>query len=164
MQPKNSLISLAIAVALVACWANTAFGQRTVTIPPSSIALPSDAGVRSHTNVQIMAAPTGARAPNGGPPFSGYFYEDPASLACIYSLIAPQPWSKDKGCNPNDPSLGNPTGGSQAIAIVDAYDDPYAASDLEDFSAQFGVPGSPKFSIVYAPLGNTTTVGCSSLR
>jgi subtilase family serine protease len=162
MQPKNSLISLAIAVVLMACWATVAFGQSSVTIPHSSIARPSDAGVRSHTNIQIMAAPTGARAPNGGPPFSGLFYEDPASLACIYSLMAPQPWSKDKGCNPNDPTLNNPTGGSQAIAVVDAYDDPNASSDLYDFSAQFGVPGSPKFSVVYAPPGNPSGTGCSS--
>ncbi len=43
----------------------------------------------------------------------------------------------------------NPTGGSNAIAIVDAYDDPTAASDLAAFSTQFGLP-APNFSVVYA--------------
>ena len=44
-----------------------------------------------------------------------------------------------------------PHGGSHTIAIVDAYDDPSAASDLAYFSDQFGVPFSPeKFKVVYA--------------
>jgi subtilase family serine protease len=43
----------------------------------------------------------------------------------------------------------NPTGGSNAIAIVDAYDDPYAVSDLQYFSSQFGLP-KPNIEVVYA--------------
>jgi kumamolisin len=44
----------------------------------------------------------------------------------------------------------NPTGGSNVIALVDAYDDPYAGPDLAYFSAQFGLPFSPeKFQVVY---------------
>jgi kumamolisin len=51
-------------------------------------------------------------------------------------------------CNPNVVTL-NPTGGSKTIAIVDAYDDPNAASDLAAFSAQFGLPPA-NFQVVYA--------------
>jgi subtilase family serine protease len=45
----------------------------------------------------------------------------------------------------------SPAGGAGAIAIVDAFDDPTAASDLALFSAQFGLPFNPSnFQIVYA--------------
>lgn len=94
-----------------------------------------------HTNVRYMAGFT----PDELPPFSGYAYETPASLACVYGL-APH----TKGCNPNS-TTQNSTGGSQTIAIVDAYDDPNAAADLATFSSQFGLPfSSSKFKVVYA--------------
>jgi len=115
--------------------------QHTVKIPASSHANALDAGVRMHTNVRYMAGFT----PDELPPFSGYAYETPASLACIYGL-APH----TKGCNPNV-TVQNATGGSQSIAIVDAYDDPNAAADLAYFSQQFGLPYSDsKFKVVYA--------------
>ena len=53
------------------------------------------------------------------------------------------------GCKPTDATLLNPTGGTKAIAIVDAYDYPSAFSDLELFSAQFGLL-APNFQVVYA--------------
>jgi kumamolisin len=149
------------AAVMAAGWASGAPGQISVTIPPSSTSKPSDAGVVSHTNIQITAPPaffTAPRAPNGGPPFAGYFYEDPASLACIYNLIP----TFDNTCNPNNTRLSNPTGGSRAIAVVDAYDDPNAESDLQTFSAQFGVPAPNKFSVVFAQAGGgscTTATG-----
>jgi subtilase family serine protease len=37
-------------------------------------------------------------------------------------------------------AITNTTGAGKTIAIVDAYDDPTAASDLNAFSAQFGLP------------------------
>jgi subtilase family serine protease len=50
----------------------------------------------------------------------------------------------------------NPTGGSKAIAIVDAYDDPKALNDLKVFSAQFGVPFNQNdFTVVYANASGT---------
>jgi subtilase family serine protease len=52
------------------------------------------------------------------------------------------------GCNPNI-ATANPTGGSRAIAIVDAYDDPNALNDLRKFSTQFGLP-APNLTVVYA--------------
>jgi kumamolisin len=115
--------------------------QHTIKIPAASHAAAGDAGVRMHTNVRYMAGFT----PDELPPFSGYAYETPASLACIYGLVP-----HTQGCNPNS-TLQNPTGGSQTIAIVDAYDDPSAAADLAVFSSQFGLPfSSSKFKVVYA--------------
>jgi kumamolisin len=123
-----------------------------VTIPKSSQELPADVGNRFHTNIQILGTgtmlPTGQLSPQTvGPPFPGYFYETPASLACIYNLVH-QP---GRACNPNVVDA-NPNGGSKAIAIVDAFDDPIAVSDLTAFSAQFGValPTPATFQVVYA--------------
>jgi kumamolisin len=86
-----------------------------------------------------------------GPPYAGFLYETPGSVACVYQLT-----KAVTGCNPNT-ALTVAAGGSRAIAIVDAYDDPNAASDLAYFSAQFGLP-APKFQVVYAggtkPAGN----------
>ena len=82
--------------------------------------------------------------PVGSPPFAGYFFETPASLACVYSLVPPV-----AGCNPNTVTT-NPSGGSRSIAIVEPYDDPYAGPDLAYFSAQFGLPFSTsQFQVVY---------------
>src|SRR5262249_4856947 len=78
------------------------------------------------------------------------YYETPASLACVYGLTSVSP--AQIGCNPNDPTLLNPSGGAKAIAIVDAFDYPTAMSDLQIFSAQFGLPAptSANFQAVYA--------------
>jgi subtilase family serine protease len=78
------------------------------------------------------------------PPFSGYLFETPASIACVYNLVE----VPIKGCNPNL-TTANPTGGNHAIALVDAFDDPTAASDLATFSTQFGLPAA-NFTVVYA--------------
>ena len=82
--------------------------------------------------------------PDEAPPFSGFAYETPASLACVYHLVSPTP----AGCNPNTVET-NPSGGSKVIAVVDAYDDPNAADDLAAFSTQFGLPQA-QFQVVYA--------------
>jgi subtilase family serine protease len=122
-----------------------------VSIPKSSLEKPTDFGRRFHTNIQILGSgaiipPQGVSANTQGPPYTGYFNETPASLACIYNLVS----SSNRDCNPNVVTA-NPTGGARAIAIVDAYDDPNAASDLATFSAQFGIPFDPsKFQVVYA--------------
>lgn len=117
--------------------------QARLVIPPSSESKAADTGIRAHTNVRLVFHPN--LTPNELPPFSGEGYETPASLACIYLLASPIP-----GCNPNL-TTKNPDGGSESIAIVDAYDDPNAASDLQAFSGQFGLPFNPnKFSVVYA--------------
>lgn len=158
--------SLAMAATLFAVCASTGLAQSaspggitSVTIPISSHANNLNVGVRAHTNIRFLGSPGNFKGEPqlSGPPFPGYFYEDPASIACIYNL---QP--REPGCNPNA-VYSNPTGGARAIAIVDAYDDPNAYADLQDFSAQFGVatitPAS--FQVVYAPFGGATPGSCT---
>lgn len=115
-----------------------------VFTPDSSLEKSTDLGKRAHTNLQLFL-PTKSmnNAQPQGPPYSGYGYETPASLGCVYGLV-----KVVAGCNPNTVTA-NPTGGSRMIAIVDAYDAPNAASDLALFSAQFGLPPA-NFQAVYA--------------
>ena len=80
-------------------------------IPESSIEHPGDAGKRAHTHLQILAGPAGGLGVGGG--------ISPAQMRTFYNL----------------PS----TGGSQIVAIVDAYDDPNALSDFNAFAAQYGL-------------------------
>lgn len=78
------------------------------------------------------------------PPFSGYGYETPASISCLYALV-----TVTTGCNPNAVTT-SATGGTQSIAIVDAFDDPFAGPDLAYYSAQFGLPFDPaQLQVVY---------------
>lgn len=60
--------------------------------------------------------------------------ETPASIACVYGLT-----QQIEGC-PIDGTTALPTGGWGAIAVVEAYDNPYAEDDLEKFSREFGLP------------------------
>jgi len=165
MELRHAIVSLVIASTLFVSSASTALAQSvrpgggtSVTIPTSSIANTLDAGKRAHTNVRFQLPSVNLKeAPQfTGPPYSGYFYEDPASIACIYHLVTPR-----SGCNPNVVTT-NPSGGGKAIAVVDAYDDPNAYNDLQTFSAQFGVaPITPSsFQVVYAPFGGVTPGSC----
>ncbi len=127
----------------------------SVVVPQSSVGHAEDIGVRSHTNIVFEAVqrPNGqalqqsANSPNGAPPFSGYGFETPASLGCVYNLVS----KPVVGCNPNVVTE-DPPGGTRTIASVDAYDDPNAISDLNAFSSQFGLPlvNSNTFKTVYA--------------
>jgi subtilase family serine protease len=83
-----------------------------VIIPDTTIEHPENIGLRAHTNHLVVYRPefTGT-APAG---------ETPQSIRAVYKL----------------PS----TGGSGAIAIVDAFDYPTAENDLAVFSSQFGLP------------------------
>jgi hypothetical protein len=109
--------------------------------------------------VKFGAEPNGYALPEAdlltpsGPPFPGYAFETPASIACLYQLVLPA-----TGCNPNSFKT-NPSGGSKAIGIVDAYDYPTAMADLNAFSTQFGLPTvtSTNFKVIFA--GGTG--GCS---
>jgi kumamolisin len=134
------------------------YAPGTIFDPSSSLPLESDAGKRVHTNLKILVPPANAAGGkaqppqyNGvsplTPPYSGYFFETPASLACIYQLVP----VTVAGCNPNL-ALTNAATGSKAIAIVDAFDYPAALSDLTNFSKQFGLPAptSSNFQVVYA--------------
>jgi subtilase family serine protease len=105
----------------------------TAAFAPTASAAPSAVGV-AHRNVPVCSAPvSGAAAcdairhdrltaagrviPNASP--AGYH---PADLQSAYAL----------------PSATS--GGGQVVAIVDAYDDPYALSDVNTYRAQFGTP------------------------
>jgi subtilase family serine protease len=144
--------------ALGAFAASDAYGEFAargghVETPESSIEQPEHVGVRAHTNYKTFVPNAGLASPQksslevpaqaGGPPYAGYFYETPASLGCIYQLVNSLP-----GCNPNTVSA-NPSGGGRAIAIVDAYHYPTAASDLSVFSSQFELPRA-NLQVVYA--------------
>jgi len=142
-----------VAIAVVALWlllSNSVLAQGPrgrIVVPASSIARPGDAGKRAHTNVRLFVPDGGFTHANPlvGPPFLGLGFETPASLGCVYHLTASSP-----GCNPNV-ATANPSGGSRAIAIVDAYHDPDAATDLKNFCAQFGIPfTASQFEVVYA--------------
>jgi kumamolisin len=134
-------------------------GAGHVVIPQSGIARPEDLGLRSQTQFKILVPP-GRPADQPGfavadsreivgremainSPVSGYYAETPATLACLYLETAAA-----TGCNPETLSTVA-TGGSKAIAIVDAYDYPTALADLTAFSKQFGLP---------APTASTFTV------
>ena len=120
-------------------------------LPPSSVANPADAGKKAHTNYRYLAvppdiAPPALHGPNPMvPPGSGNF-ETPASLACIYGLVP-----KTMACNPRKVTA-NVAGGSKAIAIVDAFDDPTVLADLKAYSTQFGLPAitAANFQVVFA--------------
>jgi kumamolisin len=130
-----------------------------VWTPHASIEHADHIGRFAHTNTKIFV-PTGGmdnvHPPSGGEgpeiiPGPSYFYETPASLGCVYGLTSVS--SAQTGCNPTDPTpLPNPAGGAKAIAIVDAFHYPTAMSDLQMFSAQFGLPlpTSANFQVVYA--------------
>jgi subtilase family serine protease len=132
---------------------------RTI-IPESGMERPEDVGIRMHTTYQIFvpsdrakfgAQPAGYALPEvsplvTGPPFAGYAFETPASIACVYSLV-----TTAAGCNPNTFKT-NPSGGSKAIGIVDAFNYPTALADLNQFSLQFGLPTmtSSTFKVIFA--------------
>jgi subtilase family serine protease len=117
-----------------------------VVVPPSSVPVPADRGKKAHSNFSYITPASGEFNPQFPPPGSGYAYETPASLACLYKLVA-----VTTGCNPLTVSTVA-TGGSQKIAIVDAFDDPEAAADLAYFSDQFGLPFKvSQFKVIQVP-------------
>jgi subtilase family serine protease len=131
------------------------FGSGHIAIPQSGLRRLEDVGRRSNTQFKILVP---AGRPEGVVGFSeaevdrdaiqplgGYNAETPASLACLYGLVA-----LTSGCNPGTVTKVA-TGGSKAIAIVDAYDYPTAYSDLVAYSQQFGLPQptSATFTVAY---------------
>jgi len=107
-----------------------------VYTPESSIERPGDIGLRAHTNIMVkihsdITNPCGPTC------------ETPASLACIYRTVTTIP-----GC-PIATATTLPTGGVGAIALVDAYDNPDAVTDINTYAAQFGLP-TPNFTVVFA--------------
>ncbi|HTW81322.1 MAG TPA: S53 family peptidase [Terracidiphilus sp.] len=133
-------------------------GSGQVVIPHSGIQRPDDVGIRARTLYKIFV-PTGrpqgvvgfgedevvSRETAAKPvqPIAGYFAETPASVACLYHLV-----TATSGCNLATLTTVA-TGGSKAIAIVDAFDYPTALVDLTAYSQQFGLP---------APTSSTFTI------
>ena len=114
--------------------------QGTVITPASSVQRPEDAGRFAHTNYKLFA-PAGRNMATISP--DNTYAEYPASLACLYKVGPAY-----AGCVPaNNGKVA--TGGWGAIALVDAYDDPTAATDLAYFSSYFGLPAA-NFSTVIA--------------
>ena len=91
----------------------TPFTPFQILVPPSSGTSFQNFGVRAHTNLRVLDVPDsdGAKAAQ---------FNTPDTLRAIYHL----------------PS----TGGSGAIAIVDAYDFPTALNDFNAFSDYFSLP------------------------
>jgi subtilase family serine protease len=142
MRRSIVLLALALTVLLLGFTtpapAQSSPAKGTVIVPESSIVHPGDAGVRAHTNILIFV-------PDEVEPGSYPAGENPASLACIYDLV-----KQTKGCPQS--STYFPTGGAKAIALVDAYDNPDASTDIETFAKAFGY-GTPNFTQVYATSG-----------
>jgi len=128
-------------------------GHGAIITPPSSVA-PKQNGktlktMKMNTNL-LVYWPAGWSPSEVAPPKTneqpvpGYYYETPASIACVYGLV-----TAVSGCNPSSFNTVV-TGGTKAIAIVDAYDDPWAGPDLAYFSDQFGLPFSTsQLQVVY---------------
>jgi kumamolisin len=117
-----------------------------VITPTASVERPEDVGVRMHTHYLLyvpdrptadqLARMAAKKQVKSAQPSNDYDAETPASLACLYGLVA---WTP--GCNPVSlPNTAVSKLGSKNIAIVDAYDDPDAEADLGKYSAQFGLP------------------------
>ncbi len=125
-------------------------GGGRIVVPDSSIERPIDRGVRAHTNVELFYPTDGLPLTAANTP--GGYFETPASLACVYRQV-----KLVTGCNPTVVTTVS-SHGSRAIAIVDAYDDPNAKSDLAAFAAEFGLPAPTvkNFEVVYAASGSST--------
>ena len=139
MMPR-SLVGLALVAVffLSLPWSGVAQSSSAVIIPPSSLQRPEDLGISAHTNFWLPTRPAAESSDTGAPT-----PETPASLACVYKLT-----KQVKGC-PISGTTQVPTGGAKAIAIVSAYDNPDAKTDLDIFSQQFGL-ASADFTQVYA--------------
>jgi hypothetical protein len=146
------IVSAAVSAALLSFPSATS-AQTHVFIPQSSLPQQLDPHgnrmARTHLRVLVPFAAKmnfgqATVQPSELPPFGGLLFETPASLACVYRLVE----VRVPGCNPNLTTT-NPTGGSRAIALVDAFDDPTAAADLAAFSNQFDLPPG-RLTVVYA--------------
>lgn len=135
---KLSLTLCAIAMGL-SCSLSTVSGQSfprhfQVLVPDSAQSSPFDRGVRYHTRLRVLVVPDTSASTVSQ-------FNTPASLRSVYNL----------------PS----TGGSGAIALVDAYHYPTSLTDFNAFSRYFGLPQETSrmvtngnnriFQVVYAP-------------
>jgi len=121
---------------------------RPIEVPDSTNELPGDIGARAHTNHLIVLRPEQMKQATSSIPVG----ETPGSLACVYQTVSPTTGCPVTGNYKNGNSgLAIPKGGSQTIAVVDAYDYPTAPADLAVFSVEFGLP---------LPCSTSLTSGC----
>jgi kumamolisin len=132
--------------------AGTVRAQGAVITPASSVVRPEDAGIRAHTNLMLFA-PAGRDMSTISPDTT--FAEYPASIACVYK-VGPN----YAGCVPANNGK-HASGGWGAIALVDAYDDPNAATDLAFFDTYFGLPLA-HFTRVFANSSFGTLAGLTA--
>jgi kumamolisin len=124
---STMFFSLLAVAALLAATTPQLFAQgqgpahASILIPATTVEHPQDVGVRAHTNHLILVRPDFVGASPSG--------ETPSSIRSVYALSS---------------NVGS--GGSQTIAIVDAFHYPTAANDLSVFSTQFGLPVMPDCS------------------
>lgn len=126
--------------------------------PESGIERPEDLGFRAHTTYVVrsadggkprgLATPQLLQTPSSISPDTIEEAETPASLGCLY---VSSPSKRTTGCIPNGAggTKGPSSLGWGAIALVDAYDNPDAASDLVTFDKYWGLPAA-KFVKIYA--------------
>jgi len=98
-----------------------AHGERDVNVCTTDVSVGTASCLaRVRTDGQAVAAARGRAAASSG---SGVPYS-PASLQAAYNLT----------------SLSSTNGVGQTVAIVDAYDDPNALSDVTQYRSQYGLP------------------------
>jgi kumamolisin len=111
-----------------------------VYVPDSGIEKPEDAGKFMHTT--YMLPTVGNQVPEPSVTLPGG--ETPASIECVYRING----SYSSGCGKSTTGAET-TSGWGTIALVDAYDNPDAATDFATFSTEFGLP-TTGFTKVYA--------------
>jgi len=113
-------------------------GKGRIVIPQSSLKSGDPLKARTHYHILVPDRPAVPPSPPKpgtlNPATSISLAETPASLACVYRLVA-----QSMGCNPNT-FFTVATGGTRTIAIVDAFHNPTAKIDLAFFSHAFGLP------------------------
>jgi len=134
-----------------------------IVTPASSIERAEDAGLRAHTNVVVKSldgvkpfALTSSQTNSfaGITPDTVTTIETPESLGCLY---VQSPNHVSTGCVPNfyaGHGGGPSSAGWGAIALVDAYDNPNASTDLTNFDKYFGLPAAHFTKI---EMGNSCT-------
>jgi subtilase family serine protease len=116
-----SAVALLFGISVLPAQAQKHYYPERVIVPQSSVDRPEDTGIAAHTNVEILATTThpkkGAYPLGGLGPAGGV---SPGQLLSFYNI--------------------RKIGGANAIAIIDAYDNPNALSDFNAFSTQFNLP------------------------
>ena len=129
-----------------------------IFVPESSKEQPG----RVHTTYVLHSLdgkkPAGFKAPmamsSNAPAGTTEEAETPQSLGCLY-VSSPT----SAGCIPNyNPSSGGPSAaGYGAIALVDAYDNPNASTDLAAFDTYWGLPAATFVKVYANGNGDCTT-------